>query len=157
MNELNTFIRTARDSRELKRALAVKNTLAGRPWKKVAEELGVCESFLGKWRQIYARQGVNGLKLGHKGSSGYLTPEAKADVKQFLQKPEHRNMLSLRAYIAHHCGVEYKSLQSYYTLLHEAGQSWKKSQKRNPRADPEKVMKVRGNIKKKRRGKRSEF
>ncbi len=132
----------------MKRALAVKNTLAGRPWEKVAEELNVCRSFLGKWRQIYARQGADGLKLAHKGSSGYLTPEAKADVSQWLQKPEHRNVRILRAYISHHCGVEYKSLQSYYALLHEAGLSWKKSQKRNPGADPEKVMKVRDSIKK---------
>ncbi len=38
MNDLNEFINTTRESRELKRALAVKSTLAGRAWKEVAEE-----------------------------------------------------------------------------------------------------------------------
>jgi hypothetical protein len=38
MDALQEFIRTTRDSRELKRALAVKTTLAGRPWLEVAEE-----------------------------------------------------------------------------------------------------------------------
>lgn len=47
MSDLNTFIRTTIDSRELKRALAVKNTLTGRPWSEVAKELQVCESFIG--------------------------------------------------------------------------------------------------------------
>jgi hypothetical protein len=41
MSDLKTFIKTTKDSRELKRALAVKNTLAGRPWFDVAKELFV--------------------------------------------------------------------------------------------------------------------
>lgn len=150
MNDLNEFITITRESRELKRALAVKNTLAGRPWQEVAEELGVCESFIGKWRRIYDHQGIEGLKLGHKGSSGYLTPDAKADVLVWLQEPQHWNVGSLRAYIHRRYGVEYQSRQSYYALLHEAKLSWKKTQKRNPKADPEKVKATRETIKKKR-------
>jgi putative transposase len=133
----------------LKRALAVKNTLAGRPWKDVAEELGVGQSFIGKWRHIYHHQGVEGLKLGYKGSSGYLPPEAREDVMTWLQKPQHWNIGSLRAYISRRYGVEYHSRQSYYALLHEAKLSWKKSQKRNPKADPEKVKATRDTIKEK--------
>jgi transposase len=53
MDALQEFIRTKRDSRELKRALAVQNTLAGRPWAEVASELGVTESFISKWRARY--------------------------------------------------------------------------------------------------------
>jgi putative transposase len=157
MSDLNEFIKTSRESRELKRALAVKSTLAGRTWKEVAEELRVCESFIGKWRRIYKQQGIDGLKLGHKGSSGYLTPEAKADVMEWLEKPEHWNVGKLRAYIQGRHGVAYQSLQSYYALLHEAKLSWKKTQKRNPKADPEKVQETRDTIKKKRIGKRSTF
>jgi putative transposase len=149
MSDLETLIKTTRESRELKRALAVKNTLAGHPWKDVMEELGVSWSFLGKWRQRYERQGVEGLKLGYKGSSGYLTPEAKADVIVWLQEPHHWSVADLRAYIHRRYGVEYQSRQSYYDLLHEAKLSWKKTQKRNPRADPEKVMATRTTIKKK--------
>ncbi len=150
MSALHEFINTTQESLELKRALAVNNTLAGRPWKEVAEELRVCESFIGKWRRIYKEQGVTGLKLGDKGSSGYLTPEAKADVMAGLQKPQHWNIGSLRAYLQCRYGVEYQAKQSSYDLLHEAKLSWKTSQKRNPKADPEKVTTTRDTIKKKR-------
>ena len=154
MSDVNELINTTRESRELKRALAVKNTLAGRPWKEVAEELGVCESFIGKWRHIYDSQGIEGLKLGYQGSSGYVTPEAKADVMAWLQTPEHWNIGSLRRYLQRQYGVEYQSRQSYYALLHEAKFSWKKSQKRNPKSDPEQVTITRETISKKRRRRR---
>ena len=99
MNDLKKFINTTRDSRELKRALAVKNTLAGRPWSEVAKELEVCESFIGKWRQIYAEQGIEGLKLGYKGSKGYLSVDAKVDVLKWLLKQPHWSVpLSLKLY-----------------------------------------------------------
>ena len=150
MSDLETLIKTTRESRELKRALAVKNTLAGRPWKDVMEELGVSWSFIGKWRQMYEQQGVEGLKLGYKGSSGYLTSEAKAAVMEWLQEPPHWNVASLRTYIQRRYGVEYQSRQSYYALLHEAKLSWKKTQKRHSKADPEQVMETRDTIKKKR-------
>ena len=148
MSDLHEFINTTRESRELKRALAIKNTLAGRPWKEVAEELGVCESFIGKWRRIYDTQGIEGLRLGYKGSSGYLSPEAKTDVMTWLQKPQRWNVGSLRTYLHRQYGVEYQSRQSYYDLLHEAKLSWKKSQKRNPKADPKQVKETREGIKK---------
>jgi transposase len=64
MSALNELIKTTRASRALKRALAVKHTLAGRPWKGVAEELGVGESFSGTWRHLYEQQGIEEVKLG---------------------------------------------------------------------------------------------
>jgi putative transposase len=157
MSDLATLIKTTRESRELKRALAVKNTLAGHPWKAVMEELGVSWSFIGKWRQIYEQQGVDGLKLGYKGSSGYLTPEQRAEVMRWLQEPQHWNVGRLRAYMQRQYGVEYQSRQSYYALLHEAKLSWKKTQKRNPKADPEQVKETREGIKKKRTRRRGRF
>lgn len=149
MSDLHEFIKTTRESRELKRALAVNNTLAGRSWKEVAEELGVCESFIGKWRHRYKQQGIEGLKLGYKGSPGYLTPEAKAAVMVWLHDRQHWSVTSLRTYLHRRHGVVYHSRQSYYALLHEARLSWKKSQKRNPKADPEQVKETRETIKKK--------
>lgn len=149
MSDVEMFIQTTRESRELKRALAVKNTLAGRPWQKVMEELRVSWSFIGKWRKRYAEQGVDGLKLGYKGSSGYLTSAEKAEVIQWLQMPQRWHVGSLRAYLQQQYGVEYHSKQSYYDLLHEAKLSWKKTQKRNPKADPEKVNATRDTLQQK--------
>lgn len=67
----------------------------------------------------------------------------------WLQKPQHWNIGSLRAYLQRRYGVEYQSKQSSYDLLHEAKLSWKKSQKRTPKADPEQVTATRDTIKKK--------
>lgn len=155
MNDVNELLKTTRESRELKRALAVKNTLAGRPWREVAEELGVCESFIGKWRHRYTLHGVEGLKLGYKGSSGYLTDDEKAEVRTWLQEPQRQNIGSLRAYLQRQYGIVYHSRQSYYALMQEAKLSWKKTQKRNPKADPEQVKATRAVIKKKRLRRRS--
>jgi putative transposase len=148
MDDVKEFIKTTRESRELKWALAVKKTLAGRPWQEVVEELGGCESFIGKWRRIYDVQGIEGLKLGYQGSSGYLTRDMKTDVMAWLQDRQYWNIASLRAYLQRRQGVEYQSRQSYYALLHEAKLSWKKTQKRNPQANPEKVQETREAIKK---------
>ena len=50
MSELEEFIQSTKDSRELKRALVVKMTLAKRPWAVVMEDLGVSQAFISKWR-----------------------------------------------------------------------------------------------------------
>ena len=150
MEELQEFIRTTRDSRELKRALAVKNTLAGRPWLEVAEELGVCRSFLGKWRKIYAQDGVDGLRLRYKGSTGYLTANRKAAVIAWIQQQDQWSVTALRLHLLHTYGVEYQSRQSYYALLTEARISWKKTQSTHPKADPQAIAETREVIKKKR-------
>jgi transposase len=42
----------------------------------------------------------------------------------------------------------YKSQQSYYDLMNEAGLSWKKTQKTNPKKDDEQVFERREWLKK---------
>lgn len=148
MIDLNRFIKTTKDVRELKRALAVKNPLEGSYWKEVSEEVCVCESFIGKWRQIYAEQGQEGLKSGYNGTKGYLNSEAKADVLKWLKKQSHWNVENLRNYIQTQHGITYNSRQSYYGLLHEAKLSWKKTQKRNPKAVAQKIEQTRKVLKK---------
>ena len=149
MSDLKTFIKTTKDSRELKRALAVKNTLAGRPWFDVAKELEVCESFIGKWRQIYAELGQEGLRLSYKGSSGYLSVKDKIHVLKWLKAQPNWSVESLRSYIQKQYGITYSSRQSYYALLHEAKLSWKKTQKRNLKAEPDKIKETREMLQKK--------
>jgi putative transposase len=148
MTALKEFIQTTRDSRELKRALAVKNTLAGRPWREVADELAVCRAFVGKWRKMYAQEGVDGLRLRYKGSTGYLTAARKAEVITWIQEQEQWSVTVLRTHILYNYGVRYKSRQSYYALLAQARISWKKSQARHPKHDPEAILRRREQIKK---------
>ncbi len=150
--ELTQFIQTTRETRELKRALAVQNTLEGRSWAVVAKELGVGRDFVGKWRRRYREQGVNGLRLGYKGSQGYLSPDAKQQILAWFHQQTCWTVGALQKELAQTYGVEYQSRQSYYALLADARLSWKKAQKKNPQADPEQIQAKRDAIKKKSNG-----
>jgi len=143
METLQEFIQTVRDSREVKRALAVQNTLAGRPWADVAAELGVTAAYISKWRVRYKHGGVAALRLGYKGSTGYLPPQEKQTVIGWIHQQAPWNVPQLQHHIERTYGVRYKSQQSYYALFHEARISWKKLQDRHPKADPEAVAATR--------------
>lgn len=148
MDELRRFIHTARDGRELKRALAVQNTLAGRPRAEVAAELGYTVSFVDKWRWRYKRYGVDGLRLGYKGSVGYLTVEQKTEIRAWILEQASWDVRALQAHLDQTYGVRYKAVKSYHTLLADAHLSWKKSQHDHPDADPDVVAAKRDEIKK---------
>jgi putative transposase len=151
MCELEQFIQQTQESRELKRALAVQNTLVGgRPWKEVARELGVSRAFICKWRSRYKKHGIEGLQLGYQGSESYLTPEKKQQVITWLHEREHWSVEAVRREIATRYDVMYHSKQSYYDLMRQATLSRKKAQKRNPRKDPKQVEAKREESEKKR-------
>lgn len=150
MTDLQKFIQSTQERRELKRALAVQNTLADRPRAEVAAELGVKESFIGMWRWRFKHDGIACLAVGYQGSAGYLTTAEKKAVVEWIQQQGAWNIQTLYRHIEATYGVRYKSQQSYYALLKEARMSWKKSQHRHPDADPAKVTAKRDEIKKKR-------
>lgn len=150
MDDVLDFIRTTRDARELKRALAVRNTLAGRPRAEVAAELGCSVSFVDKWRWIYDREGVAGLRLGYQGSTGYLTLSHKKAIREWLIEQSSWDVRALQAHLDQTYGVCYKSAKSYYALLTEARLSWKKTQDDSPEPDPQEIAQIRTTIKKKR-------
>jgi transposase len=112
MEELNAFIESNPDPRELKRALAVRMTLRGYPHREIMKILQVCSGYISKWKQAFIINGIEGIKLGYQGS---------------------------KSYIAQEFNVTFVAKSSYYDLFHEAGISWKKSQKKNPGKDPEAV------------------
>jgi putative transposase len=148
MHDVDTFIQTTKDSRELKRALAVKMTLAKRPWAEVMGDLRVSHAFISKWRSRYKQTGVEGLRLGYRGSTGYVSAVRKTQVLMWIQGQEQWSVTALRLYLLQRYGVRYKSRQSYYALLAEARITRKKAQKRNPKVDPEVVADTRETIKK---------
>jgi putative transposase len=149
MHDLEQFIDTTTNSQELKRALAVKNTLAGRPWHEVARELGVQRAFIGKWRSRYKKLGAASLRLGYKGSTGYLRAAEKQRVLAWIQEQATWQVAALQHELETTYGGHYRSKQSYYALLAEAHISWKKTQKTNPQTDPEQVRAKREAIQKK--------
>ena len=139
MQDLDEFIQKASDSRELKRAIAVKLHLQGNTCKQSAVIVQMSESFVKKWCVIYDHQGATGLKLGYKGSRGYLDASQKQQIIAWIQQRNYWDLDELREYIEQTYQVCYRDEESYYDLLKAAGLSWKKSQKRNPKKNPERI------------------
>jgi putative transposase len=139
--ELTEFIQSNPDSRELKRAIAVKMWLKGAKHKDIQESLLVSSGFISKWTQIYTLEGVSGLKLAHKGAIGYLKAEHRKAIIEWLQAKNYWNLGELKSYIEEQYEVVFSSQQSYYQIFEQAGLSWKKTQKCNPKTDPELVKK----------------
>lgn len=145
LEDLTAFIQSNPDTRELKRAIAVQMFLKGFKHREIGESLAVSSGFISKWTQRYEESGVSGLQLGYSGSIGYLKPEQRQEVIAWLQHKNYWNLAELQQHIEQEYEVRFDSKQSYYTLFAQAGISWKKTQKRNPKADPELVEKKTGN------------
>ncbi len=139
MKELDAFISSNPDPRELKRAIAVRMTLRGHPHGEIMKILRVSSGFISKWKQAFVINGIEGIKLGYQGSFAYLNSEEKTKVISWLKEKNTWNLNELEYYIAEQFNVTFSAKSSYYDLFHEAGISWKKSQKKNPRKDPEAV------------------
>jgi transposase len=86
------------------------------------------------------------LKLGYTGSVGYLSPEARNEIIDWLREQNKWDLPALQAYVKYQYDVVYKSEQSYYDLFQAAGISWKKAQKVNPKKDPEAIAAKREEI-----------
>ena len=129
---LDEFIASNPESRELKRALAVKMRLEQMKHRQIQPVLGVSSNYISRWEQRYREQGVEGLKLAHQGSQGYLSEEQRQAVIAWIAQDTQRNLWDVIEHIESSCGVRYRSLQSYYDLLKSAGMSWHQGQKKVP-------------------------
>jgi len=93
---------------------------------------------------MYEEQGIAGLRLKHQGSNGYLSTAARLEViswLSWLQQKNHWNLAQLQHHVAENYEVVFASNQSYYDLFKQAGISWKKTHKTNPKKDPQLVEK----------------
>ncbi|MEG4343356.1 helix-turn-helix domain-containing protein [Microcoleus sp. A003_D6] len=105
------------DARELKRAIAVRMAVEGKFYHEISKILGVSEFFVGHWKKQFQTKGIEGIKLGHKGSPGYLTALQKTEVIEWLKNKEYWNLDELVTYLDREFGAIYKSKQSYYELF----------------------------------------
>lgn len=144
LDELNEFIQSNPDARELKRAVAVKMFLQSYKHREIQGILGVSSGFISKWTQRYEQMGASALRLSYLGSVGYLEPEQRQAVIAWLETKNYWNLAELQGHIQDKYDVVFDSKQSYYTLFEQAGISWKKTQKRNPKEDPALVQKKTG-------------
>jgi putative transposase len=133
--DLAAFLEAPRDSREYRRAIAVKLALQGIPYPQIAALLDVTPSFVCHVKQSYLRDGVAGLTLNYQGAKPFLDPLARADVLTWLRTHQTWSLLTLKQYLLQTHQVVFQSDQSYYDLLAEAGLRYKKTQAINPKQD----------------------
>lgn len=139
MRSLSEFIENSQDKREVQRAIAVKMLLEGYKHQAIQSILGVSSGFISKWKKAFFTSGVEGLKLGYKGSQGFLNPQQRVSVIEWLKTKDKWNLSELEYEIASKYGVVFESKQSYYDLFDAARISWKKTQAYNPKHDPDLV------------------
>ena len=138
---LESFIKSNPDVRELKRGLAVKMAIEEYPYQKITQLLGVSSFCISDWKKKFKANGIEGIRLGHKGSRKYLTNAQFAEVVKWLSSQECWHLEELVNYLDKQYGVVYKSKQSYYNLFNLANISWKRTQKANSKSDEELVKK----------------
>jgi putative transposase len=108
-------------------------SLNGYKHREIGESLGVSSGFISKWTRHYEQSGVSGLRLGYKGSVGYLSATQRQDVITWLKNKDYWSLTELQQHMEQEYEVVFESKQSYYTLFKEAGISWKKTQNIIPR------------------------
>ena len=139
--KLESFIKSNPDARELKRGLAVKMAIEEQPYKKISQLLGVSSFSVGDWKKNFKANGIEGIRLGYKGSKKYLTDEQLSEVTRWISSRDYWHLDELINYLDNQYGIIYKSKQSYYALFSMANVSWKRTQKVNPKSDEELVKK----------------
>ena len=145
---LNQFLKDCDDGREVKRALAVKMALLGMPYHLIGIWLNVSKSFITTCKKKFNKYGIPGLKLAYKGRKPLLTAVQEEEVISWLKSKKSWKLMELINHIDVKYKVKFQSKQSYYDLFKKAGITWKRTQKVNPKKNPEEVEQKRNEIKK---------
>lgn len=148
MDSLAQMIEETKDARELKRALSVKMVLEGMATVDIGELLHVTPRYVRKWRGRYERAGVGALRVGYRGSEGYLNVAQRQEIEDWLGAQETVTVEEVRDYIEAYYGIVYQSKQSYYDVLEASGLSYHRTEKGNPKRDEAQGLARRDEIKK---------
>ncbi|MDF5714834.1 MAG: transposase [Rhizonema sp. NSF051] len=145
--ELQNFIDVHPDAREVRKALAVKLVYQGYLYDEIQTILDVSRGSITGWKQAYEENGIDGLRLNYQGRKSYLLSEQREEVLSWLQTKDTWELGELEYKLAFDYDVVYESKQSYYALFEEAGISWKKTTKLNPKANPDVVAEKKKRLK----------
>jgi putative transposase len=137
--DLTAFLAEKRDSREYRRALAVKLVLQGYLYEAISDMLDVTPGFISQVKKAYETAGIAGLTLKYQGTQPYLSKDQRQAVISWLKAQQEWSVERLHDYLATTYGVVFQSRQSYYQLLADAEITYKQAQRSNPKADPERV------------------
>ena len=138
-DDLDAFLAEKRDSREYRRAIAVKMAFRGYLYEAICDILNVQPSFVSEWKKMYLEHGIDGLVLKYKGSSSFLSEAERQSVITWLQEQQEWTVERLKSHIEGTYQVVFQSRQSYYDLFAEAKITWKQAQRTNPNKNPEAV------------------
>lgn len=138
-DDLTAFLDENRDSREYRRALAVKMALQGYMVEFIADMLQISPGFVSQAKKAYMTDGVAGLCLKYQGSLSKLSPDERRAVITWIQTQNEWSIEQLADHIEITYGVVFQSRQSYYQLYDEAGISYKKAQSMNPQSNSDLV------------------
>ena len=155
MQDLDKII--TKSSLKIRRALAVKMIKLNYSIEEICNLLSVKKSFIEKWRAIYNKEGAKNLTSKYKGSKGFLNKEQLENIDSFIKAKDSCRLEELISYIKDKYDFCYKSKQSYYDLLTDAGMSWKKTEKLNPKKDDELVAQKKEEIKKNSKVKKAKY
>lgn len=139
-DDLTAFLSTHCDSREYRRGLAVKLALLGYEYQAISAMLDVTPGFVSQAKKAYQLHGVDGLTLKYEGRKPLLTDDERVAVVTWLKQAQQWSVEQLQQHIEQTYGVVFKSRQSYYDLLAEAGITHKRAQSTNPKRDDQQVQ-----------------
>src|SRR5437867_4218359 len=80
IDDIEAFLAEKRDSREYKRAIAVKMAIKGYLYAVICDILNVSPGFISQWKKAYEEYGVAGLLLKYTGPTPFLLPEDHQSV-----------------------------------------------------------------------------
>ena len=99
MERREEIIEKSKETREVKRALAVKMSLKKIKHQEIGRILQVSKAFVSKWCLYYKEQGAKGLLLNYKGKKSYLKEEEKEEIITYLRNQEHSSVEKISTYI----------------------------------------------------------
>ena len=103
--QLESFIKSNPDPRELKRGLAVKMAIQAYPYKRISQLLRVSSFSIIDWKKRFKANGIEGIRLGHKGSKKYLTDEQLSEIVKWLSSREYWHLDELINYLDNQYGI----------------------------------------------------
>jgi putative transposase len=134
-----------RDTYELRRLQAVRLYGSGVPTAEICQMVQCGDRRIREWTQKYQQAGLPGLKSGWQGENALkLSRPQRADLKQRLQRYRPNQVIAPDVRLSHGqfwtvsdlqivvkswYDVEYRTADSYRTLLHECGLSYQRTEK----------------------------
>lgn len=146
MDTLEQFIQSNPHPRELKRALAVQMNQRGHSYREIQAVLQVSAGLVTDCKQRHEAAGIAGLRSNYWGTAGYLTAQQKQELCNWLAHKDTWTIEEMVTHIEAEYAVVHQSHQSYYTLLKQAGLSWKKAQPVQPDKDETQVQEKKLNL-----------